>query len=89
MPERITRSRPILEFFRPSKPDEQKSIQINVDKSKLIRKTSIDLSNSSKLATYRCIQDFNANGKNEMSIKQKDIVKILEKNDNGLFNIHE
>ncbi|CAF3375523.1 unnamed protein product [Rotaria socialis] len=83
LPERITRSRPILEFFRPLKTDKEKPIQLNVDESKLISKSSIDINNSTKLATFRCIQDFNADDKNEMSLKQNDIVEVLDNNDNG------
>ncbi|CAF4083132.1 unnamed protein product [Rotaria magnacalcarata] len=82
LPERITRSRPILEFFRPSKTDEEKPIQLNVDESKLIRKSSIDISNLTKSVTFRCIQDFNADDKNEMSLKQNDIVEVLDNTDN-------
>ncbi|CAF2167987.1 unnamed protein product [Rotaria magnacalcarata] len=89
LPERITRSRPILEFFRPSKTDEEKPIQLNVDESKLIRKSSIDISNLTKSVTFRCIQDFNADDKNEMSLKQNDIVEVLDNTDNGWWLVNK
>ncbi|CAF3366957.1 unnamed protein product [Rotaria sp. Silwood1] len=83
LPERISRSRPILEFFHPLITDVQKSIEPFTNEKNLLRKNSVTISKPSKLATYRCIEDFNTTDKFEMSLKQNDIVEVLEKNENG------
>ncbi|CAF1218086.1 unnamed protein product [Rotaria sordida] len=83
LPERIARSRPILEFFHPLISDVQKPSESIIDRKKLLRKNSIMINKPSKLATYRCLEDFNATDKFAISLKQNDIVEILEKHDDG------
>ncbi|CAF2396903.1 unnamed protein product [Rotaria sp. Silwood2] len=83
LPERISRSRPIIEFFHPLITDVQKPIESIMNENKLLRKSSVVISEPSKLAKYRCLEDFNATDKLEMSLKQNEIVEVLQKHENG------
>ncbi|UJR27976.1 hypothetical protein I4U23_009234 [Adineta vaga] len=71
LPEYISRSRPILEFFHPSSADIQQSAQ------------SVVISEPSTLATYRCLADFTATDKLEISLKRNNLVQVLQKHSNG------
>ena len=83
LPEHISRSRPILEFFHPSVTDVQQSVQSVTHEKQPLDKGSIVISEPAILATYRCLADLNATDKLELSLKRNDIVQVLQKHANG------
>ena len=87
MPEHISRSRPILDFFHPLSTDVQKLTETADEEKKPVDKSSLAISGPAKLATYRCLADFIATEKTEMSLKRNNMVQVLQKHPNGSFNI--
>ncbi|CAF0786357.1 unnamed protein product [Adineta steineri] len=83
LPQHISRSCPILEFFHPLSTDVQQPIESIVHEKKIIRKSSLAISGPAKLETYRCLDDFTATDKLEMSLKRNNIVQVLQKHENG------
>ncbi|CAF1441881.1 unnamed protein product [Adineta ricciae] len=83
LPEHISRSRPILEFFHPLDTDVQQSVQSVTHEKQPLDKSSIVISEPAILATYRCLADLNATDKLELSLKRNNIVQVLQKHANG------
>ncbi len=83
LPEHISRSSPILEFFHPLSTDVQKPIETTIQEKTAVDKSSLVISEPAKLATYRCLADFTATEKLEMSLKRNNIVQVLQKHPNG------
>ena len=51
---------------------------------KLLSAKSLPISKPIELPSYRCINDFTASDKLEMSVQKNVMVKVLQKHDNGL-----
>ena len=50
---------------------------------KSITKNSVTISQPSKLPTYRCLDDFCAIDRKEMSVKRNTLVQVIHKHLNG------
>lgn len=83
MPERISRCSLILEFFHPAASDVQKPMESVLQEKKQVDANSLVISGPNQLATYRCLADFKAIEKIELSLKRNDVVQVLQKHSNG------
>ncbi|CAF3414947.1 unnamed protein product [Rotaria sp. Silwood1] len=83
LPERISRSRCVLEFFQPLPTDVQNQIEFLTRDKKLVTKSTMIISEPSKLPTYRCLDNFVAIEKTEMSLKRNTLVQVIHKHLNG------
>ena len=83
MPEHISRSSIILDFFHPSATDVQKPVESAPEEKKPVDKSALVISGPAQLESYRCLGDFTATEKLEMSLKRNSIVKVLQKHPNG------
>lgn len=77
----------MLEFFSPTATDVQKPAEslTNEDFSSII--TSLLIKFPPKPPTYRCVENFNGVEQNEISLKENDIVEVLDKDESGLSEI--
>jgi hypothetical protein len=50
--------------------------------------SSLVISEPRKLADYRCLNDFTAADKLEMTLKKDALVQVLQRNGNGSFGVH-
>ncbi|CAF1187438.1 unnamed protein product [Rotaria sordida] len=83
LPERISRSRCVLEFFQPLPTDVQNQIEFLTRNKKSVTKSAMIISEPSKLPTYRCLDDFVAIEKTEMSLKRNTLIQVIHKHLNG------
>jgi hypothetical protein len=83
LPERISRSRPVLDFFQPLPTDVQNPTESSNSNKKLVVENSINISEPSKLPTYRCLDEFTAVDKTEMSLKRNTLVQVVQRHLNG------
>ncbi|CAF2405924.1 unnamed protein product [Rotaria sp. Silwood2] len=83
LPERISRSRCVLEFFQPLPTDVQNQIEFLARDKKTVTKSTMTISGPSKLPTYRCLDDFVAIEKTEMSLRRNTLVQVIHKHLNG------
>ncbi|CAF1101687.1 unnamed protein product [Adineta ricciae] len=83
LPEHISRSRPVLQFFQPLPTDVQNSSETTTNERKTVAKESVIISRPLKLPTYRCFSDFEAVEKIEMSLKKNTLVEVIHKHLNG------
>jgi hypothetical protein len=74
-----------LDFFQPLSTDVQNSTEFLTNRQKSVAKNSINISGPSKLPTYRCLDDFQAVEKTEMSLKRNTLVQVIQKQLNGSF----
>lgn len=72
-----------MEFFHPSATDVQKPTTAASQEKKTGDKGSLVISGPAQLESYRCVADFTATEKLEMSLKRNSMVKVLQKHDNG------
>lgn len=78
-----------MAFFTPWPTDVQRLPATTKDKAKFDEKQPVVISKPSELASYRCLADFTATDKLELSLKRDNVVQILQKNENGLLDRKE
>jgi len=86
LPERISRSRVVLTFFQPLPTDVKNPADCINKEPKIVTtttKTTMNISAPSKLPTYRCIDDFTAVEKTELSLKRNTLVQVVQPHFNG------
>jgi hypothetical protein len=83
LPERISRSRAVLDFFQSLPTDVQNPTESSNSNKKLVVENSINISEPSKLPTYRCLDEFTAVEKTEMSLKRNTLVQVVQRHLNG------
>lgn len=89
LPARISQSSPILEFFHPTSTDIQRPVEAAPEEKKPVDINALSISGPAKLASYRCLADFTASEKLELSLKRNTMVQVLQKHPNGLYLIHK
>lgn len=85
LPERISRSRCVLEFFQPLSTDVQNPIGSPAVDKKVTTQKAMVISEPAKLRTYRCIENFVAVEKTEMSLQRNTFVQVIHKHLNGML----
>lgn len=80
LPEQISRSRPVLDFFRPSADDVKNPVQ---PRKEITKSPVLAISQPTNLPTYRCVEDFNAVDQIELSLKKDTRVQVIQKHLNG------
>ena len=85
LPERISRSRPVLDFFQLLPTDLQNPSESPSNNKKSLVNNAVDISGPAKLPTYRCVDNFTAVEKTEMSMKRNTLVQVVQKHLNGSF----
>jgi hypothetical protein len=86
LPESISRSRPVLNFFQPLPTDVQNAAELISNNVNLVTNNSTDISGPLKLPTYRCLHNFAAQDKTEMSLRRDTLVQVVQRHLNGLLN---
>lgn len=86
LPERISHSRPVLDFFQllPTDVQNPSESSSNNKKSQATNSAAVDISGPSKLPTYRCVDNFTAVEKTEMSLRRNTFVQVVQKHLNGM-----
>lgn len=80
----MSRSRVVLEFFQPLPTDVKNPADCISKEKKIVTKNVMDISAPSKLPTYRCVDDFTAVEKTELSLKRNALVQVIQRHFNGL-----
>ena len=83
LPEQISRSSVILEFFRPTETDVKKPEESLMREKKVISTSALSISKPFALPVYRCLADFNASDNLEISLTRNSFVQVLQKHQNG------
>ena len=58
-------------------------MEASPQEKKPVEKSALAISGPAQLESYRCVGDFTATEKLEMSLKRNSVVKVLQKHDNG------
>ncbi|CAF3328566.1 unnamed protein product [Rotaria socialis] len=89
LPERISRSRCVLEFFRPLPTDVQSMALSPIPDKKSAANKPMTISAPAKLATYRCVDRFVAQENTEMSLERGSLVQVIHKHLNGWWFVQQ
>ncbi|CAM2702752.1 unnamed protein product [Rotaria socialis] len=89
LPERISRSRCVLEFFRPLTTDVQSMALSPIPDKKSAANKPMTISAPAKLATYRCVDRFVAQENTEMSLERGSLVQVIHKHLNGWWFVQQ
>ncbi|KAM9320089.1 neutrophil cytosol factor 1 [Gastrophryne carolinensis] len=90
LPPKISRCPHVLSFFKVRPEDENQASNSNgrkpetfLLKMEATKKNLSDITGPIILQSYRVISDYEKNSKTELSVKEGDVVDIVEKNENG------
>lgn len=83
LPEQISQSRPVWDFFQLLPTDVQNPSESSSNNKKSLVNNAVDISGPAKLPTYRCVDNFTAVEKTEMSLKRNTLVQVVQKHLNG------
>lgn len=72
-----------MDFFQPLPTDVQNSSEFQNTNKNSVTNNSINISEPSKLPTYRCLDNFTSVEKTEMSLKRHTLVQIIQRHLNG------
>lgn len=84
LPQNISKSKPILDFFQPHETDIKKPEETVIHEKKIIPTKTTTISQPLTLPKYRCLSDFKATDSLELTVKRGTILQILQKHQNGL-----
>ncbi|CAM4781244.1 unnamed protein product [Rotaria magnacalcarata] len=89
LPERISQSRCVLEFFRPLPTDVQSMTLSPIPDKKSAANKPMTISAPAKLAIYRCVDSFVAQEGTEMSLERGSLVQVIHKHLNGWWFVQQ
>jgi hypothetical protein len=74
----------VLDFFQPSSTDVHHSSHGSIaSNKKRVPKSHLTISGPSELPVFRCVDDFSAADKIELSLKRNARVQVIQKHING------